>query len=125
VKIYAIDINPDAYKYLKENIKLNKPEGTVIPLLGDVKEVLKGLNIKSDRIIMNLPGTAWSFLDIAIKSLKSGGVLHYYEFTSEFQIPIDKIIETAYPRKVEVINCRKVKSKSPGIWHMGIDARIY
>ena len=125
VKIYAIDINPDAYKYLKENIKLNKLKGTVIPLLGDVDEVLKGLNLKSDRIIMNLPGTAWSFLDIAIKSLKSGGVLHYYEFASEYQIPIDKIIETAYPRKVEVINCRKVKSKSPGIWHMGIDARIY
>jgi tRNA (guanine37-N1)-methyltransferase len=125
VKIYAIDINPDAYNYLKENIKLNKLKGTVIPLIGDVEEVLKGLNIKSDRIIMNLPGTAWSFLDIAIKSLKSGGVLHYYEFASEFQIPIDKIIETAYPRKVEVINRRKVKSKSPGIWHMGIDARIY
>ena len=125
VKVYAIDINPDAYKYLKENIKLNKLKGTVIPLLGDVDEVLNGLNIKSDRIIMNLPGTAWSFLDTAIKSLKSGGVLHYYEFASEFQIPIDKIIETAYPRKVEVINRRKVKSKSPGIWHMGIDAIIY
>ncbi len=125
VKVYAIDINPDAYKYLKENIKLNKLKGIIIPILGDVEEVLNGLNIKVDRIIMNLPGTAWSFLDIAIKSLKPGGVLHYYEFASEFQIPIDKIIETAYPRKVEVINCRKVKSKSPGIWHMGIDARIY
>ena len=102
VKIYAIDINPDAYKYLKENIKLNKPEGTVIPLLGDVKEVLKGLNIKSDRIIMNLPGTAWSFLDIAIKSLKSGGVLHYYEFASEFQIPIDKIIDCLLYTSIQV-----------------------
>ena len=125
VKVYAIDINPDAYKYLKENIKLNKLKGTIIPLLGDVDEVLNGLNIKSDRIIMNLPGTAWSFLDIAIKSLKSGGVLHYYEFASEYKIPIEKIIETAYPRKVEILNRRKVKSKSPGIWHMGIDAKIY
>ena len=125
VKIYAIDINPDAYKYLKENIKLNKLKGTIIPLLGDVDEVLNGLNIKSDRIIMNLPGTAWSFLDTAIKSLKSGGVLHYYEFASEYQIPIEKIIKTAYPRKVEILTRRKVKSKSPGTWHMGIDARIY
>jgi tRNA (guanine37-N1)-methyltransferase len=125
VKVYAVDINPDAYKYLKENIKLNKLKGTIIPLLGDVDEVFNGLNIKADRIIMNLPGTAWSFLDTAIKSLKSGGVLHYYEFASEYQIPVEKIIETAYPRKVEVLNRRKVKSKSPGIWHMGIDARIY
>jgi tRNA (guanine37-N1)-methyltransferase len=125
VKIYAVDINPDAYKYLKENIKLNKLKGTIIPILGDVDEVFNGLNIKADRIIMNLPGTAWSFLDTAIKSLKSGGVIHYYEFASEYKIPIEKIIETAYPRKVEVLNCKKVKSKSPGIWHMGIDARIY
>jgi tRNA (guanine37-N1)-methyltransferase len=66
VKVYAIDINPDAYKYLKENVKLNKLEGTVIPLLGDVDEVLSGLSIEADRIIMNLPGTAWSFLDTAM-----------------------------------------------------------
>ena len=124
-KIYAIDINPYAYKYIKKNIELNKLKGKIIPLLGDVGEVLNGLNIKADRIIMNLPGTAWTFLDTAIKNLKPGGVLHYYEFASEYKIPIERIIETAYPRKVEVLNSRKVKSKSPGVWHMGIDARIY
>ncbi len=125
VKIYAIDINPYAYKYIKKNIELNKLKGNIIPLLGDVGEVLQGLNIKADRIIMNLPGTAWNYLDTAIKSLKHGGVIHYYEFASEYQIPIDRIIETAYPRKVDILNSRKVKSKSPGVWHMGVDARIY
>jgi len=125
VKIYSIDINPDAFKYLKKNIELNKLKGKIIPVLGDVEEVLSSLNLKSDRIIMNLPGTAWNFLDTAINSLKPGGVIHYYEFASEFQKPIDRIIETAYPRNVEILNSRKVKSKSPGIWHMGIDARIY
>lgn len=125
VKIYAIDINPYAYKYIKKNIELNKLEGNIIPLLGDVGEVLQGLNIKADRIIMNLPGTAWNYLDTAVKSLKHGGVIHYYEFASEYQIPIDRIIETAYPRKVDILNSRKVKSKSPGVWHMGVDARIY
>ncbi len=74
---------------------------------------------------MNLPGTAWNFLDTAIKSLKPGGILHYYEFASDYKDPIERIIETAYPRKVEILNSRKVKSKSPGVWHMGIDARIY
>jgi tRNA (guanine37-N1)-methyltransferase len=125
VKIYAIDINPDAYYYIKKNIELNKLEGKIIPLLGDVKEVLEGLNLNVDRIIMNLPGTAWDFLDTAIKSLKPGGILHYYEFASDYNVPIERIIETAYPRKVEVINTRKVKSKSPGVWHMGIDTKIY
>ncbi len=125
VKIYAIDINSDAYNYIKINIELNKLEGKIIPLLGDVEDVLTGLNLKADRIIMNLPGTAWTFLDTAIKSLNNGGILHYYEFASEYIVPIERIIETAYPRKVEILNTRKVKSKSPGIWHMGIDAKIY
>ncbi len=125
VKIYSIDINPYAYKYLKKNINLNKLEGNIIPILGDVEEVLNGLNLCADRILMNLPGTAWNFLDTAIKSLKPGGILHYYEFASDYQHPIERIIETAYPRKVEILNSRKVKSKSPGVWHMGIDARIY
>ena len=125
VKIYAIDINPDAYYYIKKNIEINKLEGKIIPILGDVEEVLNSLNLKVDRIIMNLPGTAWNFLDIAIKSLKSGGIVHYYEFASDYSVLIERIVETAYPRKVEVLNFRKVKSKSPGVWHMGVDARIY
>lgn len=125
VKIYAIDINPDAYLYLKRNIELNKLKGKIIPILGDVEDVLTGLNLKADRIIMNLPGTAWNFLDTAIKSLGSGGILHYYEFASDEIVPTERIIETAYPRKVEILNIRKVKSKSPGVWHMGLDAKIY
>jgi tRNA (guanine37-N1)-methyltransferase len=125
VDIYSIDINPSAYYYTKKNIELNKVQGKIKPILGDVSEVLDDLNVEADRIIMNLPGTAWQFLHNAINSLKSGGILHYYEFASEYQKPIERIIETTYPRKVEILNQRKVKSKSPGVWHMGIDARIY
>lgn len=125
VNIYAIDINPDAYKYIKENIELNKLKGHITPVLGDVKEVFEDLNIKFDRIIMNLPGTAYKFLDIAIKSLKPDGTLHYYEFSGDYPTPIERIIKTAHPRKVEILNSRRVKSKSPGVWHIGIDARVH
>lgn len=125
VNIYAIDINPDAYKYIIENIELNKLKGHINPILGDVEEILEGLNIKFDRIIMNLPGTAYKFLDIAINSLKHGGIVHYYEFSRDYQTPINRILETAYPREVEILNSRKVKSKSPGVWHVVIDARVH
>lgn len=125
VNIYAIDINPDAYHYIKENIKLNNLTGQINPILGDVKEVFDDLNINFDRIIMNLPGTACKFLDPAISSLKPGGVIHYYEFSSNYNTPINRIIETAKPREVEILNSRKVKSKSPGVWHIGIDAMIF
>jgi len=125
VKIYAIDINPAAHHYIKRNIEINKLKGEIIPLLGDVKDVLKDLNLSADRIIMNLPGTAYEFLSTAINSLKSGGILHYYEFASEYKVPVERIVKTAQPRNVEILNVRKVKSRSPGVWHMAVDAKIY
>ena len=124
VEIYAIDINPSAIHYLKENIELNKVQGKINPLLGDVAEVLKDLDVKADRIIMNLPGTASKFLQVAVEHLKPGGILNYYQFSRDYEDPIKRVEEAAYPRQVEVLGKRKVKSRSPGVWHVAIDARI-
>ena len=125
VKIYAVDINPEAYKYAEKNIELNKVQDKVVPILGDVREVLKNKDIKADRIIMNLPGSAYEFLDTAVQHIKHGGIIHYYEFSEGFEKPIVRLKDAAYPRQVEIIDKRKVRSRSPGKWHMGIDARIY
>lgn len=125
VQIYAVDINPDAIYYLKKNIKINKVQERIMPRLGDVKEVLKNENIEADRIIMNLPETARKYLKTAIKYLKSGGTLNYYEFAANTRTPVERIKKAAYPREVRIIGARRVKSRSPGVWHVGIDAQIY
>lgn len=124
VEIYAIDINPDAFHYLEKNIELNKIQGTIIPILGDAKNVLEDKNINAHRIIMNLPGTACEFLDVAINSLKKGGILHYYEFASDLEKPAESIKKVAGDREVKILNQRRVKSRSPGVWHVGIDAIV-
>nr|WP_319374549.1 class I SAM-dependent methyltransferase family protein [uncultured Methanobacterium sp.] len=124
ITIYAIDINPAAIHYLKENIKLNKVQGKIKPLLGDVGKVLKDLDVQADRIIMNLPGTACEFLPVAVEHLKPSGTLNYYQFSRDFEDPVERVKTAAYPRQVEVLDRRKVKSRSPGVWHMAIDARI-
>lgn len=124
VTIYSIDINPDAYYYAKKNIVLNKVENKVIPILGDVRQVLADKEIKADRIIMNLPGTAYEFLDSAFESIKDGGIIHYYEFAEDSQKLVERLEKAAYPRKIEVLSKRKVRSRSPGTWHMGIDAKV-
>lgn len=124
VKIYAIDINPSAIHYLKENIELNKVQGKINPIQGDVAEVLKDLDVKADRIIMNLPGTACEFLPAAVEHLKPGGILNYYQFSRDYEEPVKRIEDAAHPRQVEVVGKRKVKSRSPGVWHVAIDARI-
>ncbi|HTX61149.1 MAG TPA: class I SAM-dependent methyltransferase family protein, partial [Methanobacterium sp.] len=125
VDIYAVDINPDAIYYLKRNIELNRIKGKIIPVLDDAQEFLNKKDIKADRIIMNLPGTACKYLEDAINSLKFGGVLNYYEFSSDYLVPIERIKEACGEREVTILNKRKVKSSSPGRWHMGIDARIH
>lgn len=123
VKIYSVDINPEAYKYVNENIKLNKLVGEVIPIEGDIREVIDDLP-PADRILMNLPGTAKDFLDVALNHLKSGGILNYYEFSSDYESVLERVKNIAYPRKINVIDIRKVKSQSPGIWHIGLSIKI-
>ena len=125
VKIFAVDINPDAISYLKKNIELNKLEGEISPVLSDASQFLNNNKIKADRIIMNLPGTACKYLEDAISCLKSGGILHYYEFSSDYKIPVGRVEEAADLRMVTILNKRKVKSSSPGRWHVGIDAVIH
>ncbi len=124
VQIYAIDINTHAIHYLKENIILNNLKGNINPIEGDVGLVLKNLKIQADRIIMNLPGTAHEFLPIAVEHLKPGGTLHYYQFSRDFEDAANKVENAAQPRKVEFLDKRKVKSRSPGVWHVAIDAKI-
>ena len=85
---------------------------------------MNDLNIQANRIIMNLPETAYKFLPLAIEHLKSGGIINYYQFSSDYSQPIKMIKSIAKPRKVEILDQRKVKSRSPGVWHMAIDARI-
>lgn len=127
VDITAVDINETAIEYLKENIKLNKLKGTITPITGDIGEVSESFNCKFDRIIMNLPGLAYSFLDLAMDLIEDGGIINYYEFSDSYEQGINRLKESALKKnkKVEIINTRKVKSTSPGEWHVAIDGKIH
>ena len=126
VDITAVDINEAAIKYLDENIKLNKLKGNIESYCGDVREVSKGFKTKFDRIIMNLPGLAYSFLDVAIDLIEDDGIINYYEFSDSYEQGIKRLNEAANSagKKVEILNTRKVKSISPDEWHVSIDAKI-
>ncbi len=127
VDITAVDINETAIEYLKENIRLNKLKGTITPIAGDIGEVSDGFNCKFDRIIMNLPGLAYSFLDLAMDLIEDDGIINYYEFSDSYEQGINRLKESALKKnkKVEIINTRKVKSTSPGEWHVAIDGKIH
>jgi tRNA (guanine37-N1)-methyltransferase len=81
-KVYSIDINPVAVGYMRENIRLNRVYGKVVPLLGDAKEIIeKSLHRVANRVLMPLPEKALEYLPYALLALReSGGWIHYYDF---------------------------------------------
>ncbi len=81
-KIYSIDVNPAAVQFMKENVKLNRVYGKVIPIEGDAKDIIqKRLRGVADRVLMPLPEKAFEYLPYAVLALKnSGGWIHYYDF---------------------------------------------
>jgi tRNA (guanine37-N1)-methyltransferase len=94
-KVYSIDINPAAVKFMEENIKANRVQERVIPLLGDSKEIMKTqLQQVADRILMPLPEKAFEYLPIAVSALKhsSGWIhLHAFEHADKTEDPVEKV----------------------------------
>ncbi len=122
--IYSIEINPNSYFYLNENIKLNKLTN-VTPILGDCKDVAPKYN--ADRIVMGYVKTTHHYLKAAIDSLNEGGILHYHETVPEKLMktrPVERIMSQAGSRDVELIKINKIKKYAPGVEHVVVDARI-
>ena len=123
-QVHAIEINPNSYHYLCENIKLNKLDN-ITPILGDC--MVETPKLKADRILMGYVKTTHHYLKVAIDSLNEGGILHYHETVPEKLIdsrPIDRIVAQAGDREVELLKINRIKKYSPGVQHVVIDARI-
>ena len=123
-QVHAIEINPNSYHYLCENIKLNKLDN-ITPILGDC--MVETPKLKVDRILMGYVKTTHHYLKVAIDSLNEGGILHYHETVPEKLIdsrPIDRIVAQAGDRDVELLKINRIKKYSPGVQHVVIDARI-
>jgi tRNA (guanine37-N1)-methyltransferase len=82
VKVYSIDVNPTALQYMEENVKINHASRSVVPLLGDSKDIIQaGLQGVADRVLMPLPEKALEYLPFALLALKkTGGWVHFYDF---------------------------------------------
>lgn len=80
-KVVAVEKNPKAYEYMKDNIRRNNLEDRVKAFCGDVKDI--EYRHRFDRIVMPLPGSADEFLDLAMKMIEDEGTIHYYRFQEE------------------------------------------
>jgi len=81
-KIYAIDKNPHAVRYARENVLMNKKEDIIEVIEGDARDVMGRLP-QADHIIMNLPHQSHEYLSHA---LQKGKHIHYYEIMEKERI---------------------------------------
>lgn len=127
VNVYAIEINPTAYFYLKENIILNDVERRVKPVLGDCRKVCP--KKIANRVIMGYFHSK-KFLPTAMDALcEDGGIIHYHFLCKKEDFPslpfseVKKIAEEN-GRKASLLFSKKIKSYAPCIFHGVIDVKI-
>ncbi len=122
-EIYGVELNPDAFSYMVENIRLNKVD--VKPVLGDAGKEAKRLG-KFDRIIMPLPKDAGSFLDSVLPSLEKDGIINFYDFSSGTKESVSRV-ETVCNRlgySIKVLDAVKCGTYSPGVFRVCVDFRV-
>ncbi|MCQ1534595.1 class I SAM-dependent methyltransferase family protein [Methanosarcina sp. KYL-1] len=127
-RVIAIDKNPDAVRYLRENITLNSVKN-IEAIEGDAREEALRFAGTADHVIMNLPHNACEFLDSAVLLTKPGGIIHYYGITPEddlFEGSIKLIREAAerVGREIEVLEKRTVRSYAPHQYNICIEVRV-
>lgn len=125
--VIAIDKNPDAVRYLKENVKLNRVRNVDIRE-GDARDALKDIS-GADHIIMNLPHSALEFLDAAFGILKNGGVIHFYAIAHEndlFDSILTRIEDIAGHSGLQIVPLDKriVRPYAPYQFNICIDFRV-
>lgn len=133
VKVYAVDMNPHAIEFLKRNIKLNRVEDRVNPILGNARQIVKDkFSNVADRVIMNLPEKALEFVDVACKALKPiGGIVHFYSFISvpdsleNIKLQFIKTVEKSGRNVEKILFSRFVRATAPYKWQVVIDAEIH
>ena len=122
--VTAVERNPTAFQFLLENAVMNGVQDRVDAYRADCRDV----DASADRVVMGYYD-AYEYLDAALDALDPGGVVHLHEATPEdclWDRPVGRLRDAANERgrSVEVLDRRRVKSHSEGVWHVVVDARV-
>ena len=125
-RVTAIEINPEAFKLLEENIQLNGVQSHMDALFGDCR-VVHPVN-SADRVVMGYLHDTVEFLPAALDILSSnGGWIHLHatipeKETKSYCNTISTIShDDGY---LSAVHVRKIKHYSPGIVHYVFDIEL-
>lgn len=123
--VHACEVNPVAFEYLLENVRLNRA-GNVAAHLGDCRDVApRGV---ADWVLMG-HFDAPRYLDVAFGCLRNAGTLVVHSLHPKEDVPhvpLAQVHEAATHASValEEARARVVKSYAPGIVHVLVEARV-
>ncbi|MEM2843199.1 MAG: class I SAM-dependent methyltransferase family protein [Candidatus Bathyarchaeia archaeon] len=134
VKVFSIDLNPDAVQYMIENILINKVRGKVIAVLSEARKIVNEFFLnKADRVLMPLPEKAYEFLDVSVAALKlNGGFIHYQDFIQAkkkdeaLKKAEEKVSEKLKELKVgfQFNGSRIIKDVAPYMFQIALDIKV-
>ena len=127
-KVIAIEKSPYTFRFLVENIELNKVQDRMAAYNIDNRE-FKGENI-ADRILMGYVVKTPKFIPKALEIAKDGAIIHYHNTVPERLMPEEPFRtfqETAkeYNYGAELLESRIIKRYAPGVWHVVLDIRVF
>jgi len=130
-EVVAVDANPAAVPYLRENARRNGVADRVTAVEADVATIADGADGYrdwADRLVANLPHSADEFLDTAVALAGDDCVLHYYDIQHEDDPfgPGTRAIRAAAGDEYDVTveTERVVRSYAPHELNVCLDVRL-
>lgn len=133
-KLYCIEKNPNAFKYLNENIRINHI-GNAETFNEDNRKIIDKLEkegIKANRIIMGYLPPPKEFLPWAFKISKKGTIIHYEDLLVDEKIKEEekKVMDfvegeaSKIGMKVKLVKLVRVKNYKPHVGHYVVDIEV-
>jgi tRNA (guanine37-N1)-methyltransferase len=111
--VTAVEQNPEACRWLRENVVLNGVENRVTIFTGDAFDTSLLPTSTFDRVIIPTPYRMDAIFDVIISYVKPRGMIHFYTFSNREQA--DALGEGFARRGFELVQQRRCGNVAPGI----------
>ncbi|AEH61815.1 protein of unknown function Met10 [Methanosalsum zhilinae DSM 4017] len=117
--VVAVDSNHRACRLLKYNSRINSVEDNLSIVHSDACSIRSMFSQDFDRAIVPAPYGMDRFLKIISDCIKKGGMIHFYTFKKEHQIP--ELIHTYHRSGLDVRFYRRCGNVAPGVSRWALD----
>jgi tRNA (guanine37-N1)-methyltransferase len=121
VNVFALETNPEACRWLVENVKLNRVEDNVVVIKGDAFAAHRMLKqqMQFDRAVVPTPYGRDGILEAIAPLVKCGGAVHFYTFKKPHQI--EGLVEKYESMGFGVELFRRCGNVAPGVCRWAFD----